>query len=39
MARIKWGRYRGWFLSAFDELLNTCDPHHKSGEFSFIILL
>ena len=29
MARIKWRRCRGWCLSAFDELWNTCDFHHK----------
>ena len=29
MARIKWRRCRGWCLSAFDELWNTCDLHHK----------
>ena len=33
MARIKWHRCRGWCLSAFDELWNTCDPHHKFCEF------
>ena len=30
VARIKWRRCRGWFLSASEELWNTCDPHHKS---------
>ena len=29
VARIKWRRCRGWCLSAFDELWNSCDPHHK----------
>ena len=29
VARIKWRRYRGWCLSASEELWNTCDPHHK----------
>ena len=30
VARIKWRRCRGWCLSANDDLMNTCDPHHKS---------
>ena len=37
MARIKWRRYQGWCLSANDDLMNTCDPHHKSWCISFCI--
>ena len=37
MARIKWRRYRGWCLSAFEGLWNTCDPHHKYWLIYFIL--
>ena len=40
MARIKWRRCRGWCLSSFDELWNTCDLHHKFRlNFPFIVSL
>ena len=38
MTRIKWRCCRGWCLSANDDLLNTCDPHHKFWLYIYIYI-